>query len=600
MPNSDALQLGQTTPHHLLKRPWILAITTATVLAIYSYPALRTAVATQSMRLPAVSEPDLGLYLSISEIERQGDGTFVNPYYHIGVPANAGGYLKFRSGPVLFGFLNAMLGGRLWWTLFAWNLLWWGLLFITIIWFFERFLPKPPVGLPLVASTLLMLVSIEGLGRFIGALLNSSSMPFVGGLPYLRPFAPQVMMTLFVCYVGLQVWAMSDKTLTPWCLMALLQFVALTNFPFCTLMMAGISTVAVGWYLLHNRCKAAWIKVAGFALGCFLLDGAFVQHGFSRLGLGFTGSGALIKIQPSLVGKSIGKLWVLTALLVCLTALTRRLRPEIKWTLVGMGVSNILFVLGDAVVSESVFYVSQHIGYFYQPTIIILSIFLVSVYVPQAPSSDALVRVVLLTALGVSFVYALAMADGNYRLNYLYNSEQRDLAEWFAKNKVEASDLVVTQFSGLQYDACEWIPLLSKAEVLYCRNAQLTLTAEQNRDIQRYREVLYLYFEGKDSQWLQTHSDFERYGLYGELESYRKPEERAARVIEVRAEMLPFFDRVENSDPSVKAFFRTFRRVWIVQKREDKILSERRLVSYFDPVETDEQGILTITMAVPK
>jgi len=70
---------------------------TAAILSIYSYPALRTAHATGSRRLPSVSAEDLGLYLSLSRIEKDADGTRIEPYYGLRVPANAAGFFKFRD-----------------------------------------------------------------------------------------------------------------------------------------------------------------------------------------------------------------------------------------------------------------------------------------------------------------------------------------------------------------------------------------------------------------------------------------------------------------------------------------------------------------------
>jgi len=134
------------------------------------------------------------------------------------------------------------------------------------------------------------------------------------------------------------------------------------------------------------------------------------------------------------------------------------------------------------------------------------------------------------------------MAHGNYKANLPYNVEQADLSNWFTRGQVSPNDLIITQFESSQYDDCEWIPLLSSAQGLYCRNAQVILTPDQNRDVQRLREVFYLYFDGKDHQWLETSSQFARTGLYGELNSFRTPEELAARIVALRQEMRPLFE----------------------------------------------------------
>lgn len=574
-------------------------VVSAVILSLYSYPALRTAFTTSSLRLPAVSAPDLGLYLSLSKNEKDQNGATLNPYYRIPVPY-AVGYLKFRLGPALFAVMNNLFGGRIWLALFAWNILWWLFLCLATIWLFDRWLPRPAAELVLAGVSLLTLVSFDGFVRVITDWIHLSPAWISGGLPYIRPFAPQMVVPLLLCYCSLQIRALNGKNIAVWGFMALLQFVAFTAFPYGTLMMAGTTAAASLWYIFNRPRESAWILVLGFLLVCAAADIGFAVHGASGFHYSFPGETSLIRFQPSLVAKSIGKLWLVTAILVAATAFSRKLRPELKWPLVGLGLSNMFFVLGDAVIPERIFYLSDHIGHFYQPTIAILLIFLVSAYLPGGPRPLQRTRTVSLAIVGLCFIYGFLMAEGNYRTNLGYNVVQADLASWFGRGEVSAHDLVITQFSGTQYDACEWIPLLSEAEVLYCRNAQLALTPEQNRDVQRLREVLYLYFGGKDHQWVETAAGFERYGLYGELSSFRGPGERDARIIALRQEMLPLFERIENEDPSIHSFFRRFRRVWIIREKQNPFFVDTRLATYLNLEGQQASGSLQITSSEPK
>jgi hypothetical protein len=571
----------------------------AIILAIYSYPALRTALTTKSLRLPAVSAPDLGLYLSLSKLEESRDGALLNPYYHIPVPYSVS-YLKFRLGPALFGLLNDLFAGRIWLTLFVWNLSCWLPLCLAAIWSFDGFLPHPTAELVLAGLSLITVFSLEGIWRTITALIHFSPAWLPGGPPYIRPFTPQLSMPLILCYLGLQIRALHGKSLPVWGLMAFLQFVAFAAFPYATLMMAGTTTVAALWYVFAGPRHSAWRVALGFLFACAVPDMVFALHGSGGFGLSFPDQTSVIKFQPSLVAPAIGKLWLLTAILTLATAMTGKLRPEIKWPLVGLGLSNIVLALGDALVSERVFFLANHITYFYDSTIVILFMFLASAYIPNGAQSLRRSRMVALGTVVLCFACGFLMAEGNYRSNLPYNLEQADLARWFGRGEVSAHDLVITRFTGSQYDDCEWIPLLSEAEVLYCRNAQLTLTPDQNRDVQRLREVLYLYFDGKDHQWLENTNQFERYGFYGELSSYHRPEEQTARILALRREMLPFFDRIEHNDPSIQNFLRRFRRVWIIQNRRDQAFVDARLGSYLDLKERETAGSLVVTSAYPK
>jgi hypothetical protein len=168
------------TPPPVLSRPpasrstWAFYVAAmALILAIYSYPALRNTIATKTLRLPPVTAPDEGLYLSISDLQRDTAAAIVNPYYHVPVPSPVS-YLKFRLGPSLFGELNRLLGHRTWYALFLWNLLCWLALCWAGFWLFRSFLPNPSISLVIAGVSLITLFSFEGVWREVAALIHMS------------------------------------------------------------------------------------------------------------------------------------------------------------------------------------------------------------------------------------------------------------------------------------------------------------------------------------------------------------------------------------------------------------------------------------------
>jgi hypothetical protein len=501
---------------------------------------------------------------------------------------------------MLFGVLNKLLAGRIWWAMFVWNLLLWYSLCAAAIWLFRSFLPQPKFELVLAGTTLLTLFNLEAFGIAFRAWVHHSNSDLLSGLPYIRPFTPQIAIPLLVLYLGLQIRALKERSAATWGIMALVQFAAFAAFPYATLVMAGTTAVALLWYIIAG--PRAWaLRVAlGFLVVCSVLDLAFALNRSGGFHSGFPDGTSPIRFQPFLIGEIIGKFWILTALLVLATAVTRKLRPELKWPLVGLGFSVLLFKLSDAVVSERLFYISDHIGYFYNVTINILVMLLVSAHLPAAARPLRLVRIAAPAVLVFCIAFASLMAQANYKANLPYNLEQADLSNWFARGQVSANDLILTQFETSRYDNCEWIPLLTDAEVLYGGNAQLILTPDQNRDVQRLREVLYLYFDGKDHQWLESSTQFARTGLYGELESFRTPEELSARIVALRQEMRPLFDAIERQDPSITTFFRRFRRVWVIQNQHNYLYSNERLASYLNLEDPEVSGNLAITPAQPK
>lgn len=585
--------------HRRLGRASVYAVAVSIILCIYSYPALRSAIATKSLLLPPVTAPDEGLYLSISQLQETGSGAIVNPYYHVVVPAPVS-YLKFRLGPVLFGLLNRVLYHRIWWALFLWNLFCWLALCLSAIWLFGQFLPHPSTALVTAGVTLITLFGFESVWRCVTALIHRSQVWFPGDLPYIRPFSPQFVVPLVVCYVGLQFRALSRRSVSAWALMVVAQFVAFAALPYATIMMAGTTAVTALYFALTRPRDLPWRILLGFLLVCGFCDLAFAMRGSGTFGLSFPGDAPLVRFQPSLLLPAIGKMWILIAILVVVAATSQKLRPEIKWTLVGLGLTNITFALGDAFVSERAFLMGVHIPYFYNSTLVILLMFIGSAWIPDGARGIWSIRVGSLTIIVVCFALGIAMAEGNHWYNSGFNLEQRDLAQWFARGEVSPNDLVITQFSGSAYDDCEWVPLLSRAEVLYCRNAQLTLTAQQNREVQRLREVLYLYFTGKDQQWLEDATRFEPYGFYGELSSFHTPLEREQRIVRLRSEMRPFFKDIENRSPSITGFFQGFRRIWVIQRRDNPQFVNARLSPFLDVTTTETAGTLIVAEATAK
>ncbi len=580
----------------VLRKPrWIAYLAlTAAILSIYSYPALRTARATGSRRLPSVSAEDLGLYLSLSRIEKDADGTPIEPFYGLRAPANAAGFLKFRLGPILFGVLTNFFGGRMWAALFVWNMLWWGFLCLSAIWLFERFLPRASVELVLAGVSLLSLIEVSKARALIPGWMHLPSLSGFeqSGLAYIRPFIPQIAAPLLLCYLGLQIRALQKKRMLDWLGMAFLQFFTLAAFPYATLVMVGITAVAGMWYLLSDSSKRASGVLVAYLLVCASTDVVFLLHGQGSFRTGTPGQSSFIHLQPALLPLMIGKLWVLMAILVIATALTRKLEPEVRYPLLGLGLSTMLLLLGDAVVPQRVLFLTDHAGYFVHPTIVILVVFLVSCHTPLGKRAAAFVSLAEVAVLAICLLTGVFLAKASYQAYLPRNIEQADMGIWLASGKVGPQDLVVARD-----EACTWVPLLSPSRVLFCRVAQCLLTPEQNRSVQRLREVLYLYFIGKNGQWLEDTSQFERYGFY--YETSATGEDLNTQVRTVRAEMRPLFEQVESRDPAIGEFFQGFRRIWVVQDAANPIFVDARLNSYMDLKEKERVGSLVITSAIP-
>lgn len=573
------------------------------VIAFYVYPTFRVRVQLGPMPLPPVFAPDLSMYLNLSDMPAAGEGQILNPYYRIPVPANGAGYLKFRVAWRLFGAFDRVLHDHVGLALLVWNVFWWALLCGMALWLFEHFLPGSSSTLSILGLGLLMVFHFALLKTLALAWIQLPSLAGFSrvALPFIRAFIPVIPITLLVAYVGLQIKALQAKALRPWIAMALLQVLALAILPYATLMMAGLTAISV---LFHIRTgeKQTWVTPIVYGVACALLDGAFVGH--SSLGF-YNHHASAVHFQPQLLPKLIGGDWLLMVGLTASIAASRKLPPAVRWTLVGLGTTNALLLLGDSVVPASTILLSHHSGHFVHTTFAILATFLLASALGGMPEKIWIRRSILALSLVLVFLTGALLALGTYQGTLAENREIIELARLEEKWKAEEGDLVIARSKDAD-DVCGWMVLLSKAPTLYCTDAEVMLTPQQNREIQRFREALYLYLTGSDSASLQralAKSDPSRLmyqlGYWAEATSF-SADERNDGIRAIQSELVPWLERVQSHDGMVNAFFRNSRRIIVVDDRRDPTFDAERLASFLRLEGQQQSGDLSLLFYTPR
>jgi hypothetical protein len=565
------------------------------VLGIYSYPAIKTTVNTGSRVLPPVSAPDLSLYLNISSV-RVTSAAALDPYYGIAVPVGRLGYLKFRLAFLLFRQMSSLLQGNLWWTLFLWNLFWWGLLCVLAIWLFQVFLPDISVNIVLVGLALLMFFNFGVLQDQLAVWTHIPSLRGFQGLslPLIRPFFPQVPIPLVILYLGFQIKALQKGTWWLWTAMGLTQFVSFAIFPYAMLIMVGITAVGVFGQRVARANRVQWQTLSMYALACATVDSLFLFHGTGVARTGAPGHSPLIQIQLSVLPHRIGGMWLILAALTTLAFIIRDSAPEVRWSVVGLGLSNLVLLTGDAFFSESALQMSVHAGYFVQLTATVLVTFLVSAGSRYLANRARAWRFALSVVTVLLVVNGMLIAHATYRAFLPLNQEQVELTRVLQSDALQANDLVIAR-SLVVDDDCAWVPLVSSSHVLFCRNAQVLFSPEQNDQIQRFRQALYLYFTNRDGRWLKqvlddpnAVSELTRLTFLGQVTTNQA--ERRANVDAVRARLLPLLTRVEQNDPEVRSFFSKFRRVLVVDNVDHPYFVASRLEEYLK-IEKQQQPL---------
>lgn len=585
----------------------LFAVAIALILGIYSYPALRTTAVTGSRLLPPISAPDPSLYLNISTI-KSGSAEIVDPYYGVALPAARLGYLKFRLAFLMFGRLHQLLGGNLWWSMLVWNWLWWAALSVAVVWLFRQFLPDASPALVVMGLSLVMLFNFGVLQNQISAWLHPGSLRGFRDVvfPYIRSFFPQVPIPLVVVYLILQIRALQSNRLPYWVAMGLIQLIAFMIFPYAMLMMAGISLVSVIAFVWPGRWQNRPLPLTRallFAFACGIADLFFVFHGNQTMRSGAPGQYALVHLQVSLLPHRIGGMWMILAALTAGLFFIRDLAPEIRWPIAGLALTNLFFLLGDAFFSETTLQVSHHAGYFVHTTASILFMFLMSAGIRRFHRFAPQLRWALMLCGMFLLINGALVAHATYLQFLPGNQELAQLANSLRSAQPQSDDLVVARSLNVD-DDCAWVSLLTPSHVLYCRNVQVLMSPEQNQQIQRFRQALYLYFTGKDPQWLEAilansnnTTELTRLTFLGQVTVDAAGRQQG--IDAVRKELIPRLETAEHQDPDATGFFSHYRRVLVIDNLDQPYFAESRLSSYLAIQQRQTVGRLLILTCTP-
>jgi len=199
----------------------------------------------------------------------------------------------------------------------------------------------------------------------------------------------------------------------------------------------------------------------------------------------------------------------------------------------------------------------------------------------------------------------LLLTSGTYRDFLPSNREMVELSRLQRAWNLKEGDLVIARSQSVD-DLCGWTVLLSKAQVLYCTDAPMMLTAQQNRDINRFRQALYLYLSGKDSVFLEralsgpeSSSLMYQLGYWPEAMAL-SAEDRMEGVHAVRADLIPLLEQVERHDFAVNRFFQEFRRIIVIDSVRHRTFDDERLASFLKLEEQQNSDDLVLTTYVPK
>jgi hypothetical protein len=262
-------------------------------------------------------------------------------------------------------------------------------------------------------------------------------------------------------------------------------------------------------------------------------------------------------------------------------------------------------MLGDAVVPSTVLLLSAHADYFTHPTAAVLLTFLVSAALVRMHKQSNRLRIFFGVVLGLLSLNGILLSLGTYQTFLQMNRQQAEVARLLALWQPAERDLLIAR-SIVVDDLCGWAALLARGTpILFCTDAQLMLTPQQNRDINRFRQAVYLYLSGNDSGSLQRalaapdpSSEMYRLGYWAEAISSTEGRNEGVRAIQ--ADLIPLLEEVERQDVAVGFFFHKYRRIIVIDNQQDRAFDADRLALFLKLEGQQNRDDLVLLSFTPK
>jgi len=574
------------------------------ILTIYSYPYLATWVTVGFVNLPPKFSPDLYLYLNLSDLKFLAKGLTISPWYGIPVPAVDIDYNRFGLAFQAFRILRYIVGGDLSILVLIWNLLWFTLIWLSGIWFFraicsEPYWPKLAIGL-----SLLLLVDLTSLRKAFWAW---GQLPSFRGfedlrLPYIREFFPRVAIPLLLSYSAMQIYGLRGQKWFPWIIMAFIQVLALATFPYLALLMGAITLVIVLVLCFSRKVLLDWRPLVIFGLLCAVSDGVYLLlKGASVLGMD---QKSILIFNPIHLSHLIGGTFISILILAVAIFLSKnKSHPEVKLVLFAVGFASSLLLLADVLLSPLLL-VSTHIGYFAHTALALLTAYLIFQIYPILSRRFHSLIWIPYSILVALLLHGSVVAYFTFHRAVSFNKEQAELALLINSLRLRESDLIIAPSRNVD-DTAAWVPLLTKAKVLFTRNAEFVLPPKEKEKIQRCRLALYLFMSGRDVAWVEStpvtpegKAQQKFLSLVGEEILLDGPD-RERSLYSIKEKLTPFLLKIINHDPEIREFFRRYERILIIDHVHNHLFQPPRISAYLEVVEEKEENSYLLRWCKP-
>lgn len=575
---------------------------------IYSIPYLATWATTGVGDLPPSFAPDLYFYLNLSTIRSGDPGMVINPWYGVEVPLKDITHFRFALAFQAFQYFGQVLGNKWPTVVFCWNIIWIVLVCLGAIWLIGMMESGTRIEVLAMGLALLLMTDLTGLKAMLCAWL---SLPSLKGfedliLPYLRLFFPQVAIPLLLGYLAVQIQVFKRGNWIWLIAMVFCQLLAFMSFPYATILMAGTTvvtavTLSCSQKRLPNLRSLAWL-----GLLCAVVDGLFLSiAGYSSIG-GNVGVNSILNVDGSRLHDLFGGTFVLILALAAMISLTgNKAFPELKWTIVSLGLANAFLSMTDALLTPFL-QVSIHMSYFVHTTMVLQVVYLFGQTYPLLRKRLPVTRWIVIVGIILTLLHGALVANGIHTRLLAANRMGNELANVLNAITLNKRDLVIAPATFVD-DPASWVPLLTGAEVLFYRNAELVLSRSQQGEIHRYRQALYLYATGRDGNWISerlSNPEAKReqswLALIAEKAMFKhNGSGREETLQRIKKGLVPLVTRLESKTDAGDKVFQNYRRILVIDYIGNPLFVKDRLLSYLKFVGEERKGSFLLQWFTP-
>lgn len=467
--------------------------------AIYALPWMAASSGNRT-GLPAIFGADFYAYLNLSHVFTVSDFPDRDPWY--GVPIQPKfGHSTFRGAFVLFGAARSVFGSDVA-TSIVWSICW-SAFIVCSLWLLLRALFDEASALFLLAGTsMIVFFTLSTLKVNVVDWLHllSGSVRDDLPLPFIRMFFPQIAVPLLAFYFLWCKKAWDHGRARDLLALLLIQIATFLSFPYGSVFM-GLATFI---FLLLMAKRSDWRKrVLQFAVmgaASLLTDGLYLWRVLPHTSSGDPGPQRipLFHLDPTQLRTDVGGSVVLLLAFAVFLLVTQR-KHSSRLLIVSIGLANAFMLLADCIIDPRLL-VSHHAGYFVQLS---LGLELCGVCYWAKDFLSQRVFKIAAAAASIFFVCNGALASwAAVRANADTNSRDASYAQVINKLNLTSEDLVIAPAKEVD-DVSTAVPLLSRAHVLYTPEAEILL-GPRDESLMNERQAAYLYFSGRDSNWVES------------------------------------------------------------------------------------------------